>query len=147
MPHHATVATKGLWCVASRVWHEPPPDTCSVASAGPSHSRSIKIIISDFHLFYMRFPVGHSILIKSFVPWRVTHSPPASHTRISSQFLPVIDTGTAMRTGPHKRCTSRTWMASKSLWATFCSIANAFSKRFAPSPSATTAFLPPSTLR
>ena len=55
-----SVATNGLWRVAARAWHEPPADTCSVVSARPLHARSIKFIISDFPLFYMRFPVGHS---------------------------------------------------------------------------------------
>ena len=54
------VVTNGLWCVAARAWHEPPTDTCSVVSASPSHSISIKIVIPDFPLFFMRFPVGHS---------------------------------------------------------------------------------------
>ena len=62
-PRRASVPTKGLWRVAARAWHEPPADTCSVVSAHPSHSRSIKFIISDFPVFYMRFPVGHSIFL------------------------------------------------------------------------------------
>ena len=41
-PRCASVATNGLWHVAARIWHEPPPDTCSEVSVGPSHSRSIK---------------------------------------------------------------------------------------------------------
>ena len=54
-PRRASVATKGLWRVAARAWHEPPADACSVVSAHPSHSRSIKI-----HNF--RFPpVLHAI--------------------------------------------------------------------------------------
>ena len=60
-PRRASVATNGLWRVAACAWHEPTADACSVVSAHPSHSRSIKIIIPDFPLFYMRFPVGHSI--------------------------------------------------------------------------------------
>ena len=59
-PRRASVTTNGLWRMAARAWHEPPADACSVVSAHPSHSRSIKIIIPDFPLFYMRFPVGHS---------------------------------------------------------------------------------------
>ena len=59
-PRRTSVAMNGLWRVAAHAWHEPLADTCSVVSASPSHSRSIKIIISDFPLFFMRFPVGHS---------------------------------------------------------------------------------------
>ena len=59
-PRRVSVTTNGLWRVAARAWHEPPPDTCSVVSASPSHSISITIIIPDFPLFFMRFPVGHS---------------------------------------------------------------------------------------
>ena len=59
-PHRALVMTNGLWSVAACTWHEPPTDTCSVVSASPSHSISIKIIIPDFPLYFMRFPVGHS---------------------------------------------------------------------------------------
>ena len=59
-PRHTSVTTSGLWRMAARTWHEPPSDTCSVVSASPSHSFSIKIIIPDFPLFFMRFPVGHS---------------------------------------------------------------------------------------
>ena len=106
-PRRASVATNGLWRVAARAWHEPPADTCSVVSAHPSHSRSIKIIIPDFPLFYMRFPVGHSILIKTFVPWRINHSLPALPLRISSPFQNVGDTATLMQTGQCKRCISR----------------------------------------
>ena len=56
----ASVAMNGLWRMAARAWHEPPPDTCSVVSASPSHSISITIIIPEFPLFFMRFPVGRS---------------------------------------------------------------------------------------
>ena len=42
-PRRASVATNGLWRVAARARHEPPADTCSVVSAHPLHSRSIKI--------------------------------------------------------------------------------------------------------
>ena len=59
-PRRASVTTNGLWRVTARAWHEPPADTCSVVSAHPSHSRSIKIIIPDFPLFFMQFTVGHS---------------------------------------------------------------------------------------
>ena len=59
-PHRASVMTHGLWCVAACAWHEPPADTCSMVSASPSHPRSIKIIIPDFPLFFIQFPVGHS---------------------------------------------------------------------------------------
>ena len=59
-PRRASVMTHGLWRVAARAWHEPPADTCSMVSASPSHPRSIKIIIPDFPLFFIRFPVGHS---------------------------------------------------------------------------------------
>ena len=145
-PHHTSVATNGLWCMAARTWHEPPADTCSVVSASPSHPRSIKIIISDFAMFFMRFPVGHSILIKTFVPWRINHSLPASPLRISSPFLTVGDTATSMTLGQRKSI-SRIWTVSRSPWVTLYSIANAFSKRFVPKPFATTASLPPSTLR
>ena len=65
-PRRASVATNGLWRMAARAWHEPPTDTCSVVSASPSHSISIKIIIPDFPLLFMQFPVGHGILIKTF---------------------------------------------------------------------------------
>ena len=56
-PRRASVATNGLWRVAAYTWHEPPAD---MVSSCPSHARSIKIIIPDFPLFFMRFPVGHS---------------------------------------------------------------------------------------
>ena len=59
-PRLASVTTYGLWCVAAHAWHEPPADTCSVVSASPLHPISIKIIIPDFPLFFMQFPVGHS---------------------------------------------------------------------------------------
>ena len=38
----ASVAAHGLWRMAARAWHEPPGATCSVVSASPSHSISIK---------------------------------------------------------------------------------------------------------
>ena len=60
-PCRASVATNGLWRVAARAWHEPPADACSVVPAHPLHSRSIKIRIPDFPLFYMRFPVDQDI--------------------------------------------------------------------------------------
>ena len=92
----------------------------------------------------MQFPGGHSILIKTFIPWRIKRSRPASALRISSPFLTVVDTDTSMKQGQRKRCISRTWTVSKSLWET--SIANAFLKRFAPNPFTTTPSLPHSTL-
>ena len=146
-PRCASVATNGLWRMAARAWHEPPAETYSVVSARPSHSRLIKFLISDFPLFYMRFPVGHSILIKTFIPWRMNHSLPASPLRISSPFRNVGNTATSMKPGQRKRCISRIWTVSRSPWVTLYSIANAFSKRFVPKPFATTASLPPSTLR
>ena len=52
-PRHALVATNRLWRMAARAWHKPPSDTCSVVSASPSLSISIKIIIPDFPLLFM----------------------------------------------------------------------------------------------
>ena len=54
-PRRASVVTNGLWHVASRAWHEPPADTCSMVSASPSHPRSIEIIIPDFPCFSCHF--------------------------------------------------------------------------------------------
>ena len=59
-PRRASVVINGLWRVAARIWHEPPADTCSAVSASPLHPILIEIIIPDFPLFFMRFPVGHS---------------------------------------------------------------------------------------
>ena len=59
--------------MAARIWHEPPADTCSVVSASHSHPISIKFIIPDFPLFFMRFPVGHSTHYTFFAFFCVTH--------------------------------------------------------------------------
>ena len=57
-PRRASVATNGLWRVAAHAWHEPTADACSVVSAHPLHSRSIKNHNSRFPPVLHAIPCG-----------------------------------------------------------------------------------------